>query len=631
MAKSHATSPWWSFYTAHGVDPKAPNQSGWCACNCVLPCHPEEDTERHGAFHITSGNYRCWSNGCQDGYNGELDRNPKSTLSPSEWLFVCGVVGELEGATDILAQYVGASPEAHQRAHKDTGTGQALQPDSPLVKEYCTSRGLTLDTLVDAGILQDDDGEALLMPYWHAGEQVALRIRHEDGTKSFSKGSRTVPYNLRAAEEDPNPDIILVTEGETDCLALTQLLTDHGMEYPVLGVPGNYWPTDWNRYIRRYGRVILVPQSDAAGHTLREELQDKTPPEKLVIVELPWGHLDDGKDVAEFLLQRDPGDLLPLLPLHPLRPQRLQGRAILEYSLNPIQWVLPNLIERGTTTLIVGAPKARKTWLAVELAVAVAQGRPWLGVDEWTPDPGLQTVFVEQEGSLLRLSQRFAHLTDNTAGITIHHGHILQADDPASLAAFAPHILQADLLILDPYASFHTQDENTVQGTQLVLRGLHYLLSINPSLALVVIHHSSKMAGGARGSSALFAGVDTMLDVVKEDPEHGDNIEILLTGREIQASNVGNRLVFGFDSEAGHYPVEGVSQVTLATPEGVLQVIVSGGDSGASREDVLDETGLSSSTVRNHLKRLEEEGRIRREGKGSKGSPFYYVATNQEE
>ena len=50
----------------------------------------------------------------------------------------------------------------------------------------------------------------------------------------------------------------------------------------------------------------------------------------------------------------------------------------METEYDPIQFFVDGLVPEGIT-LLAGLPKAGKSWLALDLAVAVSQGKPFLG------------------------------------------------------------------------------------------------------------------------------------------------------------------------------------------------------------------------------------------------------------
>jgi RecA-family ATPase len=54
------------------------------------------------------------------------------------------------------------------------------------------------------------------------------------------------------------------------------------------------------------------------------------------------------------------------------------GEELLAEKLSDIRWAVPGVVPAGVT-LLVGAPKMGKSWLALELALGIATGRPVLG------------------------------------------------------------------------------------------------------------------------------------------------------------------------------------------------------------------------------------------------------------
>lgn len=70
------------------------------------------------------------------------------------------------------------------------------------------------------------------------------------------------------------------------------------------------------------------------------------------------------------------------------------------------QSTVEGIFSRPSLNLLVGAPGAKKTWLALDLAVSVASGEPWVG-HQTKPMP---VLILDEEGGLLRTWDRLARV-----------------------------------------------------------------------------------------------------------------------------------------------------------------------------------------------------------------------------
>ena len=86
-----------------------------------------------------------------------------------------------------------------------------------------------------------------------------------------------------------------------------------------------------------------------------------------------------GVELSEFMLAP------PAPPDDPLEPAIVSiGDLVKAYpALRPP--VIHGLLREGETMNVIAAPKMRKSWLTLDLAIAVATGQPWLGRYETTP------------------------------------------------------------------------------------------------------------------------------------------------------------------------------------------------------------------------------------------------------
>src|SRR5438132_13042347 len=208
----------------------------------------------------------------------------------------------------------------------------------------------------------------------------------------------------------------------------------------------------------------------------------------------------------------------PPAPFPVVRPCDLRASAA---SSTP--WLIDQLWTAQAVGIIGGNPKSYKTWLALELAVAVASGSACLATFAVSsPGPVLLYAAEDSESALrLRLESLAQHHRLQLAFLDIR---VITADalrldripDQERLeATLLLHRLA--LLILDPLVRLHAIDENAA-GEIAALLGYLRLLQRKTGAAISLVHHARKNVsanGGAgyslRGSSDLYAWVDSFL------------------------------------------------------------------------------------------------------------------------
>jgi len=653
------SASWVSFYENYlGIELGKPSLDGWINFNCILPWH--HDTDRHAAVNLLSGNYRCVHDKCRTQVRKAIGRERVEVISPAEFLTLSQNFNSWDAqrlVSEFAVSLNGTSKEEQkletafrvlprQEAERLHNAQLALNDDSPLVRDYCESRGVRFETLreASAGYLEDYGGhEYICLPYVAGGQLVAVRLRSWHGTrKRFIKNSSQALFlgdTLLAADSRT----ALICEGETDTLVLKQVISDAGYDHiPVIGSPGVDFRHEWARHFQEYTRVIVVPQSDRASqqtfvHNLRGVFGAR-----LEVVTLPWpANVFGGNDISDFIRACPNGvdEFVQLLGLSAedsdRKPYAYTLNTLREEAKTEARWIIPNLIERGTKTLLVGEPKSYKTWIAVNLIHSACTATSFMGNASWKPTETFSAMLIEEEGPSYRLGQRFAKVfgPDDTKGLWVIHRQGVKVDALESFSKLRQQILrlQPDLILFDPYASIHTQDENTVQGAIVVQDALNEILRALPSAAIVVLHHTPKGGDGPRGSGALWGAGDVMLRVSKIDP---GRILLRIDERDLPDETEGG-LEFIMDNATGRFaPADNFS----ISPQARVMLAIESSESAISKvkeyleeraewstlEDIMSACNLSRNPARKHLIALEREGIIDIRGTGLKGQPKEY-------
>jgi hypothetical protein len=217
----------------------------------------------------------------------------------------------------------------------------------------------------------------------------------------------------------------------------------------------------------------------------------------------------------------------PVRRVHEVEPRAAEQR-----------WLVDRMFARSSVALLGGPPKAFKTWLAAELALAVAAGSPAFGRFA-VPEPG-PVLFFGAEDSPADLRTRFdgiargrgvrlpdiplflldiaqLHLDD-----TRHLGRLRR-----TLALHAPR-----LLVLDPFVRLVAGlDENSAREVSTVLGALR-TLQREHNVTILLVHHMRKSpaahpAQQLRGSGDFSAWLDSGLYLTRD----GDDRTLIVEHR----------------------------------------------------------------------------------------------------
>ena len=172
------------------------------------------------------------------------------------------------------------------------------------------------------------------------------------------------------------------------------------------------------------------------------------------------------------------------------------------------RWLIAGLWGEQAVGIVGGEPKCCKSFLALDIAVAVAAGVPCLRRFA-VPRAGRVLLFAAEDA--LHIVRRRLEGICEAAGtaligldiqvITAPTVRLDRADDRDNLAETVAR-LKPRLLILDPFVRLHRIDENASGEVAPLLAYLRELQRRHGT-AVLVVHHARKGAGNARAGQAL--------------------------------------------------------------------------------------------------------------------------------
>jgi RecA-family ATPase len=172
------------------------------------------------------------------------------------------------------------------------------------------------------------------------------------------------------------------------------------------------------------------------------------------------------------------------------------------------RWLVDQLWSEEAVGIIGGEPKCCKSFLALDLAVAVAAGTPCLRrfavarpgrVLLYPAEDALHVVRRRLEGICAAAGTGLA-----TLDVQVITAPSLRLDLEADRARLEQTVatLRPRLLILDPFVRLHRIDEN-VSGDVAPLLAFLRELQRRHATAIAVVHHARKGAGAVRAGQAL--------------------------------------------------------------------------------------------------------------------------------
>jgi hypothetical protein len=169
-------------------------------------------------------------------------------------------------------------------------------------------------------------------------------------------------------------------------------------------------------------------------------------------------------------------------------------------------WLVEGLWSAQAVGIIGGEPKCCKSFLALDLAVAVASGSPCLRCFP-AAQRGPVLLFAAEDAALV-VRQRLEGIAA-VAGVESLDVHLITVptlrldrhEDQQALTATVAQ-LQPKLLVLDPFVRLHGIDENAAAEVAPLLAYLRHLQR-DLHTAVALVHHARKGAAHERGGQAL--------------------------------------------------------------------------------------------------------------------------------
>jgi hypothetical protein len=310
--------------------------------------------------------------------------------------------------------------------------------------------------------------------------------------------------------------------------------------------------------------------------------------------------------------------------MKPLPTVRAALLAEPENSLEP--WLIEGLWMSEAVGIIGGEPKCGKSFLALDLATAVASGAACLRhFPARQRGPVLLYAAEDAAPIVRRRLEGIAHAAGvgfETLDVHVITVPTLRLDHPEQQRALHATVagLKPKLLVLDPLVRLHGIDENLAAEVAPLLGYLRSLQRCHGT-AVVLVHHARKGAaherGGQalRGSSELHAWGDSNLYLRRNDPHLNLSIEHRAApgADRLQLTLKANPPALALELINRH-PAE--AQSTQPSARQRIEQILAQAEAPLSQRQLRDAARIRTSHVAEVLAQLIAAGRVTRSPDG---------------
>jgi hypothetical protein len=286
-------------------------------------------------------------------------------------------------------------------------------------------------------------------------------------------------------------------------------------------------------------------------------------------------------------------------------------------------WLVEALWPQQAVGFIGGPPKAGKSWLALDLAISVATGAPFLGRKVLKTGPVLFFLGEEFLGDVcLRADRLLAgrRLGRRDLGARLSFTEnvpCLELEAPRRELGLAASEEKPVLIILDPLERFLGEgDANATKDMRVVNSFLREALTRGCGTSVCVVHHTDKKGKGLRGTGDFRA----ISEVTLRLGEPGK------TGVKVETEMRGSRPPEPFmlrlcDELGGSVRLEAEAKADSGgLSEAAIQLLDEAGPEGVTSEQVRKALGVRNERVRGIM---EDVGAVRNGAKGPWLMPDY--------
>ena len=285
------------------------------------------------------------------------------------------------------------------------------------------------------------------------------------------------------------------------------------------------------------------------------------------------------------------------------------------------RWMVEALWSEQGVGIVGGEPKCGKSFLALDLAVAVAAGVPCLRHFHAARSGPVLLFAAEDAGHIVRARlqgiAKAAGAAFETLDIAVIDVPTLRLDHRADRQRLVETVERVSprLVILDPLVRLHGVDENTVADVAPIL-GFLRDIQRRFATAVLLVHHARKSGGSRpgqalRGSSELHAWGDSNLYLRRRDRqilmtvEHRDAPG--LDDLEIELADDGGRPALRLREKT---PEDDAPEPQPAARR-ILKVLAEA-DAPLAQARIRKRAALRNATVTDALHQLVREGRVER-------------------
>ncbi len=382
-------------------------------------------------------------------------------------------------------------------------------------REFLASRGLSIPESIRRGLASSDG--YMHFAFTRNGEVVRWKSRAMDNKKmqTFSfleenlKDSFKMPFFSQF--KAPSCDYLIITEGEFDCVALSQLGASNCVSLPngagsiESAIRNNY------EFLQEFKTIYIATDMDKAGEEAAKKAEKLISPLRYRRLVLPC------KDANEWLIQNPEVDMTDLQLLMQ-NARRIDNPSLTDCGdlgddfFAPVDLGLPSGIakldailggmRKGELTVLSGDTGCGKTSFALYLMKSLAERGRGVWINSYEMDP--KTVHRKLASLILKKKMKYEafspedikayrdYMDIHKVYLNITNAHT-SFSDLRKLFEIASYVYEVDYVLLDHLDYLYESDgKNTAEVITETMRNIH-VLAMEFRMGVVLIVHPKQV------------------------------------------------------------------------------------------------------------------------------------------
>jgi hypothetical protein len=497
---------------------------------------------------------------------------------------------------------------------------------------YAESHGVTLEALRMAGWAPSVDNRR---PCFVIQTDSGVRYRYIDGKKPVFKsptGYKQCLYKFTEAVDIANKGgfPLVLCNGEASTVAAQ---VNGVAAFSITGGGEKAMPEALFEEVRKayVGEIVVAmdcdPKGKAAAAALRTQLRSAG--YKVRVVNLG---LSNKGDLADYMRLWSADDLYKLEDVYDIEfvaalPTIYSAADMQKEDVAPVEYIVDDIMTTGCY-ILAGAPKSRKSFLALHVAVSIATGGQVFG--QFEVKQKCSVLYLDLEMSKNSVHRRLSSMNFGDWPRNLYFGFnqdwpnrgILAGQDLENRLDNNPDIRVVIIDVLaqwrepvDPRTPVYSSDYDALKQIQRIAQ--------RRNIVIIVVHHTNKTKitkddnpfDKISGSTGISGAVDAMW-LLTRDPESEYASILRMTDRNIAGVD---RVDLAWDDMLGSHVVDPKSKLLAATgPErrAVYDVMDKNPSYTWSPKEIATELGREESVIKKHLRRLLEDKLVIRVGYG---------------